>query len=119
MSGSSVVGASARWFRVEMTSVRKRFITPKDEAEWHRDWRREHQPEVNALKAKIERGLPSGWPLLEYDDKYEEELDALPDEPFRYRFQLGSADVIVVFRALPPKAQLREMHNTFARLVKR
>lgn len=53
-SGSSTVRAVGAHLAVSEESARKIFDRGEGEAEWHAEWRREHQKDVDAALAKLE-----------------------------------------------------------------
>ena len=63
LSGSSTVFSDSKYFRVSIESVRKIFAynenEPNREGDWHAEWRKNNQPRVNQLRARLEPAFPS------------------------------------------------------------
>jgi len=115
VSGSSVVIADSRHFRVEIESVRKVFADPEDEGPWHTSWREQNQPHADRARDRIARALPKlakRLPLADYTPELivvvegnegEETTKNLlaSKQPFAYRLWAGGVGVYVALRALP------------------
>ncbi|MBW1880786.1 MAG: hypothetical protein JRJ84_20720 [Deltaproteobacteria bacterium] len=143
-SGSSTVRASSAHLAVSLTSVRKIFHRGQGEAQWHAEWRAEHQPEVDAALVRLQPVLlefteVEGLSLAEWSEELPHAWGWVPPEdphsptqvcasgPCRAQLQLWTAtldpalgrapalEVEVALAAPPPEGALTRLNEAFAR----
>jgi hypothetical protein len=129
LSGSSIVKADSKYFRVEMESVRKIFDGGEGETEWHDDWKKQHRPMVERVKKKLETeidALAQKYSLLPWDaklpkvreeseDVYEAEQAIKSGKPLQYQFRFERMSIYVAFAKLPAKAVRAELKKALGR----
>lgn len=132
-SGSSTVMSTSRYFVVGIESVRKIFEggDHDHEADWHKEWVKEHQREAHKLKRALAAVLETPeqlelLALIPYDEKlpelrdgeFEDDLDATK-KPFRCTYREGMARLTVAYKKRPTSAQQKALRKLLAPIVKR
>ncbi len=132
-SGSSTVKSASRYFVVGVESVRKIFEGGANdrEAQWHQEWQKEHQRDVNKLKRALATVLETPeqlelLALIPYDEKlpelrdgeFDDDLDATK-KAFRCVYREGMARLTVAYKKRPTNAQQKALRKLLAATVKR